>query len=94
MCQSDLEALKQDFPHLSLEAKVVEAALLGRQGKTKQAQEVLEQCVVEHPDRSTSLILMTAQILLSKVGHQHIIIINNPFPFSQEVGDFRSKDGK
>ncbi|KAK4312032.1 hypothetical protein Pmani_016498 [Petrolisthes manimaculis] len=72
VCQSELAALIREFPHLNLEVRVVEAALLGRQGKMGQTRQILSQCAAKYPDHSTSLTLMTAQILLSKGEHSAV----------------------
>lgn len=58
----------KEYPQLTLKARVIQAAQLGREGKLAEAQALLNTCVKENPEQATEIQLMTAHILLSKVG--------------------------
>lgn len=68
MCRTEAQALLKEYPQLSLKAKVIQAAQLGREGKLAEAQALLNTCVKEYPDQATEIQLMTTQILLAKVS--------------------------
>lgn len=68
MCRTEAQALLKEYPQLTLKAKVIQAAQLGREGKLTEAQALLNTCVKEYPDQATEIQLMTTQILLAKVS--------------------------
>lgn len=66
VCRTEAQALLKEYPQLSLKARVIQAAQLGREGKLAEAQALLNTCVKEYPDQATEIQLMTTQILLAK----------------------------
>lgn len=68
MCRTESQALLKEYPLLTLKARVIQAAQLGREGKLSEAQALLNGCIKDYPQHTTEIQLMTTQILLAKVS--------------------------
>ncbi|XP_068239002.1 signal recognition particle subunit SRP72 [Palaemon carinicauda] len=66
VCRTEAKRLANEYPAISLECDVILAALLGREGKTTEAQEVLEKVAKAHPSEAVNISLMATQILLNQ----------------------------
>lgn len=68
MCRTEAQTLLKEYPLLTLKARVIQAAQLGREGKLQDAQALLKNCIQEFPQQATMIQLMTVQVLLAKVS--------------------------
>ncbi|KAK7085005.1 Signal recognition particle core component [Halocaridina rubra] len=66
VCRSESSRLASEHPALALEASVIKAALLGRDGKPGEAHSVLDKCAKTHPLEATKIYLVATQILLNQ----------------------------
>ncbi|KAK8733404.1 hypothetical protein OTU49_006623 [Cherax quadricarinatus] len=66
VCRTEAQKLTEEYPQLTLEAKVIQAAQMGREGKLNEARDVLRQCAQDHQDKALYISLVATQILLAK----------------------------
>ncbi|XP_047114553.1 signal recognition particle subunit SRP72 [Schistocerca piceifrons] len=64
-CQQLCERLQQNYPDMGVEAALIRAVQLAKDGKTKEAATVLDKCSVKHKDRKLALKLAAVQLLLT-----------------------------
>ncbi|KAK8389393.1 hypothetical protein O3P69_008856 [Scylla paramamosain] len=80
VCRTESQALLKEYPLLTLKARVIQAAQLGREGKLNEAQALLNDCIKEYPQHTTEIQLMTTQILLAKGDKQAACTVLSSLP--------------
>ncbi|XP_071533763.1 signal recognition particle subunit SRP72 [Panulirus ornatus] len=66
LCRTEVQNLVKEYPRLTMEAQVMQAAQLGREGKLAEARVILEKCAKDNSSKALNISLIATQILLAK----------------------------